>query len=87
MPTEQKSSTSAKILYRPLGITSSIIGGIVAGQVFKQVWKHATPGDQSDPPRALESEYRMREVLIAAAVIDRGGARAYERWTGEWPGD
>lgn len=98
MPTEQKSSTSAKILYRPLGITSSIIGGIVAGQVFKQVWKHAAPGDQSDPPRALESEYRMREVLIAAAVqgaifalvkavIDRGGARAFERWTGEWPGD
>ena len=40
----------------------------------------------------------MREVLIAAAVqgaifalvkavIDRGGARAFERWTGEWPGD
>ena len=44
MPTEQQGSTSAKILYRPLGITSSIIGGIIAGQVFKQVWKHATPG-------------------------------------------
>ena len=98
MPTEQQSSTSAKILYRPLGLTSSILGGIVAGQVVKQVWKHATPGEESDPPRALESEYRMRQVLVAAAVqgaifalvkavIDRGGARAFERWTGEWPGD
>ena len=68
MPTEQQTSTSAKILYRPLGLASSIVGGIVAGQVFKQVWKRAAPGEQSDPPRALESEYRMREVLIAAAV-------------------
>ena len=98
MPTEKKTSTSAKVLYRPLGLTSSILGGVVAGQVFKQVWKRAAPGDRSDPPRALESEYRMREVLVAAAVqgaifalvkavIDRGGARAFERWTGEWPGD
>jgi hypothetical protein len=98
MRTEKQTSTSAKILYRPLGLTSSILGGVVAGQVFKQVWKRAAPGDQADPPRALESEYRLRQVLVAAAVqgaifavvkavIDRGGARAFERWTGEWPGD
>jgi len=81
-----------------VGVTPDLIKRVPAGQVVKQVWKHATPGEQSDPPRALESEYRMREVLIAAAVqgaifalvkaiIDRGGARAFERWTGEWPGD
>ena len=66
--------------------------------MFKQVWKHATPGDQEDAPKALESEYALREVLIAAliqgaifavvkALVNRGGARAFERWTGEWPGD
>lgn len=98
MPTEKKTSTSAKILYRPLGLTSSIVGGLVAGQVFKQVWKRATPGVDNDPPRALESEYTLRQVLVAATVqgaifafvkaaIDRGGARAFERWTGEWPGN
>jgi hypothetical protein len=98
MRTEKPTSTSAKILYRPLGLSSSILGGVVAGQVFKQVWKRAAPGDRDDAPRALESEYSLRQVLVAAAVqgaifavvkavIDRGGARAFERWTGEWPGD
>jgi hypothetical protein len=96
--TEKQTSTSAKILYTPLGLASSIVAGIVAGQVFKQVWKHAAPGDQEDAPKALESEYALREVLIAAvfqgavfavvkAAVQRGGARAFERWTGEWPGD
>ena len=96
--TEKSSSKSAKILYQPLGLVSSVVAGVVAGQVFKQVWKHATPGDQSDAPKALESEYSLREVLIAAvlqgavfaavkALVNRGGARAFERWTGEWPGD
>jgi hypothetical protein len=95
---EKRSSTSAKILYQPLGLISSVLAGVVAGQVFKQVWKHATPGDQKDAPKALQSEYNLREVLLAAlvqgaifaavkALVNRGGARAFERWTGEWPGD
>ena len=98
MPTEEKSSKSAKILYRPLGLVSSVLAGVVAGSVFKSVWKHATPGENADAPRALESEYRMREILVASAiqgaifatvkaVVSRGGARAFQRWTGEWPGD
>lgn len=96
--TETRSSTSAKILYRPFGIVSSVLGGLVAGMIFKQVWKYATPGKESDSPKALESEYSMRQVLIAAAVqgaifavvkavIQRSGARAFQRATGDWPGD
>jgi len=93
-----KSSTSAKILYRPLGLISSLVAGVVAGSLFKSVWRHATPGDNQDAPRALESEYRVREILIASALqgaifatvkalVNRGGARLFQRWTGEWPGD
>jgi hypothetical protein len=98
MRTEEQSSKSAKILYRPLGLVSSVLAGVVAGSVFKSVWKHATPGDNADAPRALESEYRLREILVASAVqgaifatvkalVSRGGARAFQSWTGEWPGD
>jgi hypothetical protein len=98
MRPEEQTSTSAKILYRPVGLAGSIVGGIVAGQIFKQVWKRATAGPGADAPKALESEYRLRQVVIAAAVqgaifatvkavIDRAGARAFQRWTGEWPGD
>lgn len=89
---------SAKILYQPVGLVSSMLAGLIAGQVFKQIWKRATPGDRTDPPNALESEYSFKEVVLGAliqgaifaavrAAVSRGGARAFERWTGEWPGD
>jgi len=98
VPREKQGSKPAKILYKPWGIGSSVVAGVIAGQIFKQVWKHAAPGDQDDAPKALESEYDLKQVLIAAALqgaifavvkaaVSRAGARAFERWTGEWPGD
>jgi hypothetical protein len=95
---EAAGSTSAKILYRPFGLAGSIIGGIVAGQVFRQVYKRVAPGHPDDPPTPLQSEYPLKEIVLASllqgavfsvvkALIDRGGARVFQRWTGEWPGD
>jgi hypothetical protein len=90
-------STTAKILYRPVGLVSSVLGGLVASAIFKQVWQRVSPGPKADPPTALQTEYSLTEILVAAAVqgvifsvvktvIDRQGARAFEKWTGEWPG-
>ncbi|MFL6061647.1 MAG: DUF4235 domain-containing protein [Marmoricola sp.] len=98
MARSEEASRSAKILYRPIGLVSSIVSGVVAGQVFKQVWKRAAPQDSDDAPKALESEYGVAQVVAAAAVqgavfaavkaaVDRGGARLFQKWTGEWPGD
>ena len=98
MRAEETTSTSAKLLYRPFGIVTSIGAGIVAGQVFKQAWKYGTAGPGADAPSALQSEYRLREIAVAAAaqgavyamvkaLAHRGGARLFQRWTGEWPGD
>jgi hypothetical protein len=97
-PREKTSSTTAKLIYRPIGLLSGIVSGAIAGAVFKQIWKRASPGHKEDSPKALESEYSLREVLLAAAIqgalfalvkalVDRVGARAFERATGSWPGD
>lgn len=94
---EKQSSTTAKILYRPIGLASSLAGGLIAGMIFKQIWRVASPGDATDPPTALQSEYPIKQILLAAAlqgaifsvvktVIDRQGAKLFEKATGEWPG-
>lgn len=94
---EEPASTSAKILYRPVGMISSMAAGMLASLVFRKVWAKASAGDHADPPKPLESEYAFKELVVAAAVqgiiysvikasVDRGGARAFQKWTGEWPG-
>jgi hypothetical protein len=97
MPAARQPSTSAKLLYRPVGIVSSIVGGLIASMLFKQIWKRVSRGADADPPTPLQSEYAFKEILLAAllqgaifaavkAIIQRQGAKGFERVTGEWPG-
>jgi chorismate-pyruvate lyase len=71
-------------------VTTPIGGG------SKQIWKRVS--NEDDAPGAMQSEYRMREVILAAALqgaifaatkaaIDRVGARGFTKLTGSWPGD
>ena len=86
----------AKLIYRPFGLLLGVLGGMLAGAVFKQLWKRVS--SKEDPPKPKESEYGWRELLAAAALqgalfalvkaaVDRSGARAFEKLTGSWPGD
>ena len=86
----------AKVVYTPLGILFSVLGGLLAGAIFKQIWK-LVAGEQ-DAPGAKESEYGWKEILPAAAAqgatfglvkaaVDRGGAEGFRKLTGVWPGD
>lgn len=97
MPAAKQPSTSAKILYRPVGLVSSVVGGLLASLIFKQVWKRISAGEDADPPGPLQSEYSFKEILVAAvvqgaifsvvkAIIQRQGAKGFQRATGEWPG-
>jgi hypothetical protein len=92
----KKPSKGAKFAYRPIGLVGGIVAGLISGAVFKQVWKRVA--DEDDAPTALQSEYSMREVVLAAALqgaifaatkaaIDRAGARGFTKLTGTWPGD
>jgi hypothetical protein len=86
----------AKALYTPVSILFSVLGAVVAGAIFKQIWKRIAGEEES--PKALESEYGWGQILPAAALqgavfalvkagIQRGGAKGFERLTGIWPGD
>jgi predicted metal-dependent enzyme (double-stranded beta helix superfamily) len=81
-------------LYRPLHMAAGVAGGIIAGVIFKQVWK--VVAGEEEAPEATSREYSWGEVLVAAAIqgaifavvkaaVDRGGAVGVRKLTGEWP--
>jgi len=85
-----------KVLYKPLSFVISALGGILAGQVFKQVWKRVA--GQEDAPDATDRDSTWTQVIIAAAAqgavfgavkaaTDRAGAIGYRKATGDWPDD
>lgn len=84
-----------KWLYKPVSFLVSVLGGIVAGAIFKQVWKLAAGEEQA--PSATDARRGYKEVLIAAALqgaifalvkaaLDRGTAEGVRKLTGYWPG-
>lgn len=85
-----------KLLYKPLGLAISVLGGIGASALFKRAWKFV--GHEDDAPSATERKRSWGEVLLAAvlegaifglvkAVMDRGGAVGFRKVTGTWPAD
>ncbi|MFC0528450.1 DUF4235 domain-containing protein [Phytohabitans kaempferiae] len=84
----------SKVAYKPVGMVLGLGAGILAGAIFKQVWKLAS-GD-ADAPDAIDEERGWGEILAAAALqgaifavvraaVDRGGATGVRRLTGRWP--
>jgi hypothetical protein len=87
---------TVKLAYRPVGLLASVAAGAIASAIFKQIWRRMA--DEDDAPDALQSEYSLPKILLAAAIqgaifaavkalIDRGGARGFEKLTGSWPGN
>ena len=85
-----------KLLYKPVGMLVSVLGGVLAGAIFKRVWKITAQED--DAPKATDARRGWREILPAAALqgaifalvkaaVDRAAAEATRKVTGVWPGD
>ena len=68
MSREQPATAGVKMLYRPFALVFSTAGGLTAARVFRKVWMRATPHHRRHAPTALESQYNVRQVLVAAAV-------------------
>jgi hypothetical protein len=85
-----------KLLYKPVSIVVSALGGILAGAIFKKAWKII--GQEDDMPEATDARRSWRQVMLAAALqgaifaavraaVDRGAAAGTRKLTGVWPGD
>jgi uncharacterized protein DUF4235 len=84
-----------KIAYRPVGMLVGVVGGLVATKAFNKSWK--VLGHEEDAPDAMDIGRSWNEILFAAviqgaiyavvhAAVNRGGAVAFRRVTGIWPG-
>ncbi len=81
---EKQSSKTAKILYRPWGLVASMVGGLIAGQVFQKVWQRLDPDSPDDPPKPLHAICSRRrrtsravgvaQFLTRVVTSTRGGA-------------
>ena len=85
----------ARLLYKPLGLIFSVLGGLIAGAVFKRVWRAVA--HEEEAPKATDERRGWREVVTASAakgavfggvkaIVDRAGAAGFARLTGAWPG-
>jgi hypothetical protein len=87
-------TTVNRIVYKPVGLALGAAAGLVAGVIFKQLWRVVTHDD--DAPNATDEDRRWGEILAAAALqgavfaivkaaVDRGGAEGVRKLTGRWP--
>jgi hypothetical protein len=83
-----------KIAYKPVGLLLGVAAGVIAGAIFKQVWRVASGDD--DAPNATDEDRGWGEIVAAAALqgaifavvkalVDRGGAAGVRKLTGTWP--
>jgi Protein of unknown function (DUF4235) len=86
----------SKVLYKLVSLAVSVLGGLVAGAIFKRAWKLAAGEDEA--PTATDVRRGWPEILLAAtlqgaifalvkAILDRSLAEGTRKLTGEWPGD
>lgn len=83
-----------RLLYKPLSLIVSVLGGILAGAVFERVW--SVVSGEEEVPRALSLKHSTKEVLLAAALqgaifaavkaaVERAGAKGFKKITGTDP--
>jgi hypothetical protein len=83
-----------KIIYKPVSMVVSVLGGMLAGMICKRLWKLAA-GEQ-EVPTATDAQQSWAVVLAAAAAegavfglvkaaTERGAATGVRMLTGVWP--
>ena len=83
-----------KLMYKALGLLVSLLASLLAGVIFRRLWKLAPGSD--DAPEATDERRGWGEILVAAAlqgaifalikaIFDRAAAAGVREVTGDWP--
>ena len=66
----------ARLLYKPIGLVFSVLGGLAAGAIFKRLWRLAANEDEA--PKATDQRRGWAEITAAAAAHGAvyGGVKA-----------
>ncbi|MCW2674600.1 MAG: hypothetical protein JWP14_3189 [Frankiales bacterium] len=85
-----------KLVYKPFGLLLGLLAGLLANLLFRKLW--AVSSRRDEVPGAKQKSAGWGEVAASAALqgavmkgtralVDRAGARGFEKATGTWPGD
>ena len=55
-----------KLVYKPMGMVVSVLGGLAASVIFKRVWKLVNGEDET--PTATQRHRTWSEILVAALL-------------------
>jgi hypothetical protein len=86
---------AVNFMYKPIGLIASVVGGLLASMAFARLWRAI--GGKGKAPEATDEAQSWADILPAAALhgivfgvvkalVDRAGAKQFERMTGIWPG-
>ena len=72
-----------KLIYKPMGLFMSVLGGILAGAAFKRTWKLVAHQDEA--PRATDRQRTWSEVRPPPPCRGRSSGWSRPPWTGPEP--
>ncbi len=84
-----------RLLFTPFAIVAGLIAGFAGRIAFERVWSLI---DDQEPPEPEHREVSMPKLIIASvlqgaiftavrSLAEHGARRAFQRWTGAWPGE
>jgi hypothetical protein len=82
------------LIFKPVGILTGILTGIVGKKIFELVWSVIDDEDAPEPKyRDISVAKLVTALLIEGALFrvlrgmaDHGARHAFAQLTGEWPG-
>ena len=88
-------SKLSRKMYTPMSVATGVGGGLLAGQIFGQIWKRIG-NNEPEPPDPKDLSYSTTSVLLVGALqglivglvrasLQRAGARGYQALTNEPP--